>query len=82
MISELDCIVLTTDIPESGLPAGDIGTLVMVHRNGQLQEFDQRRHGANLGEHEGDEPHQQNVAVALEFGLELAAEQLELSQER
>ena len=35
MINELDCIVLTTDIPEHGLTAGDIGTVVMVHKTGQ-----------------------------------------------
>ncbi len=35
MINELDCIVLTTDLPEYGLAAGDIGTVVMVHQNGQ-----------------------------------------------
>jgi hypothetical protein len=35
MINELDCIVLTTDLPEYGLAAGDIGTVVMVHQNGR-----------------------------------------------
>ena len=35
MINELDCIVLTTDLPEYGLAAGDIGTVVMVHQNAQ-----------------------------------------------
>jgi hypothetical protein len=35
MINELDCIVLTTDLSEYGLAAGDIGTVVMVHPNGQ-----------------------------------------------
>jgi hypothetical protein len=35
MINELDCIILTTDLPEYGLTAGDIGTVVMVHQNGQ-----------------------------------------------
>ncbi len=34
-MNELDCIVLTTDIPENGLKAGDIGTIVMVHKAGQ-----------------------------------------------
>jgi hypothetical protein len=33
----------------------------------RLQEFDQGRHGANLGEHEGDEPQQQAVAAALDL---------------
>lgn len=31
MIRELDSVVLTTDLPEHGLAAGDIGTVVMVH---------------------------------------------------
>lgn len=35
MIDELDCVVLTTDIPEHGLAAGDIGTVVMVHETGR-----------------------------------------------
>ncbi|MFZ4792106.1 MAG: DUF4926 domain-containing protein [Candidatus Competibacteraceae bacterium] len=35
MINELDCIVLTTDLPERGLSSGDIGTVVMVHQNGR-----------------------------------------------
>lgn len=33
MISELDDIILTRDMPEHGLSAGDIGTVVLVHRN-------------------------------------------------
>lgn len=35
MIEELASVVLTTDIPESGLEVGDIGTVVMVHQHGQ-----------------------------------------------
>ncbi len=35
MIEELASVVLTTDIPERRLRAGDIGTVVMVHRDGQ-----------------------------------------------
>ncbi len=35
MIDELDCIILTTDLPEYGLTAGDIGTVVMAHQNGR-----------------------------------------------
>jgi hypothetical protein len=35
MIEELASIVLTTDIPEWGLKAGDIGTVVRVHQQGQ-----------------------------------------------
>ena len=35
MIKELDSVVLTTDLPEHGLSAGDIGTIVLVHEGGQ-----------------------------------------------
>ena len=31
MIKEHDCVVLTRDVPEAGLKAGDIGTVVHVH---------------------------------------------------
>ena len=31
MIKELNGIVLVTDLPEHGLQAGDIGTVVLVH---------------------------------------------------
>lgn len=40
MINELDCIVLTTDIPEYELRVGDIGTIVMVHEAGQSFEVE------------------------------------------
>ena len=33
MIRELDSIVLTTDLPEHSLKSGDIGTVVLVHRD-------------------------------------------------
>jgi hypothetical protein len=41
MIEELASVVLTTDLPERGLRAGDIGTVVMVHQqgNGYTVEF-------------------------------------------
>ncbi len=32
MIKELDTVVLATDVPEYGLKNGDIGTVVLVHR--------------------------------------------------
>ena len=32
MIEELDDVVLTCDLPEHGLSAGDIGTALLVHR--------------------------------------------------
>jgi len=35
MIEELVSVVLTTDIPERGLLAGDIGTVVMAHHEGR-----------------------------------------------
>ena len=34
MFVELDCIVLTTDIAEEGLKAGDAGTIVHVYPGG------------------------------------------------
>jgi hypothetical protein len=34
MIRELDQIVLTAALPDLGLEAGDIGTVVLVHENG------------------------------------------------
>jgi hypothetical protein len=33
MINEHDCIVLLEDIPEEGLTAGDVGTVVHIHGN-------------------------------------------------
>ena len=32
MINELDDVILTCDLPEHGLSAGDIGTVVLMHR--------------------------------------------------
>jgi Domain of unknown function (DUF4926) len=34
MINELDTVVLTIDLPEHSLEAGDLGTVVLVHRHG------------------------------------------------
>ncbi len=34
MIRELESVVLTEDLPEHGLQRGDIGTIVLVHKNG------------------------------------------------
>ncbi len=34
MIAELDAVVLTIDLPEHGLRAGDVGWVVMVHSAG------------------------------------------------
>jgi hypothetical protein len=40
MIRELDTVVLTTDLPEYGLMAGDVGTVVLVHRGGAGYEVE------------------------------------------
>ncbi len=40
MIRELDSVVLTADLPEHGLRAGDIGAVVMVHHNGEGYEVE------------------------------------------
>ena len=34
MIKELDRIILKSDLPEHNLKSGDIGTVVLVHGNG------------------------------------------------
>ena len=34
MIKELDRVALAKPLPEHGLEAGDVGTVVMVHKNG------------------------------------------------
>jgi hypothetical protein len=38
MIQELDRVVLTTDLPEHNLKAGDVGTVVLVH--GQSEGYE------------------------------------------
>jgi hypothetical protein len=40
MIKEHECIVLTQDLPAGGLQAGDIGTVVHVHRGGAGYEVE------------------------------------------
>ncbi len=40
MITEHDCVVLTQDIAEEGLQAGDVGTVVHVHREGAAYEVE------------------------------------------
>jgi len=40
MIKEHDCIVLTQDIPKEELKAGDIGTVVHIHRDGAGYEVE------------------------------------------
>ena len=40
MIKEHDCVVLTQDLPEEGMQAGDIGTVVHVHQGGAGYEVE------------------------------------------
>ena len=40
MIEELESVVLTVDLPEYGLERGDIGTIVLVHRDGEGYEVE------------------------------------------
>lgn len=40
MIEEHNRIVLTADLPEEGLRAGDVGTVVHVHQDGQAFEVE------------------------------------------
>jgi len=40
MIREHDCIVLTVDLPAECLAAGDIGTVVHVHKGGEGYEVE------------------------------------------
>jgi hypothetical protein len=40
VIQEHDCIVLTQDIPEESLRAGDVGTVVHIHANAAGYEVD------------------------------------------
>jgi hypothetical protein len=35
MIEELEYVILTSDLPEHGLTRGDIGTVVLVHKEGK-----------------------------------------------
>ena len=40
MLKEHDRIVLTCDLPDEGLRAGDVGTIVHVHRHGEAFEVE------------------------------------------
>ena len=40
MIKELDRIILKSDLPEHNLKSGDIGTVVLVHGNGDGYEVE------------------------------------------
>jgi hypothetical protein len=39
-INEHDCVVLTADLPADGLEAGDVGTVVHIHRDGEAYEVE------------------------------------------
>ena len=40
MIKEHDCVILTEDLPEEGLQAGDIGAVVHIHQGGTGYEVE------------------------------------------
>jgi Domain of unknown function (DUF4926) len=40
MIDELDLVVLTRDLPKERLAAGDVGTVVLVYRDGAGYEVE------------------------------------------
>ena len=40
MIKEHDCVVLTTKVPDEGLEAGDLGTVVHIHNGGEGYEVE------------------------------------------
>ncbi len=40
MINEHDCIVLTENLPQEGLEAGDVGTVVHIHKGGRAFEVE------------------------------------------
>ena len=40
MIKELDDVILTCELPKHGLAAGDIGTVVPVHKGGKGYEVE------------------------------------------
>jgi hypothetical protein len=40
MIQEHDCVILTQDLADEGLLAGDIGTVVHIHQPGDAYEVE------------------------------------------
>lgn len=38
-IKERDCLVMTADLPSDGLKAGDVGTVVHIHKAGAAYEL-------------------------------------------
>jgi hypothetical protein len=39
-IKEHDCVVLTANLPEEGLLAGDVGTVIHIHNEGEAYEVE------------------------------------------
>jgi hypothetical protein len=39
-IKEHDCVVLTKNLPAENLEAGDVGTVVHIHKNGVVYEVE------------------------------------------
>jgi hypothetical protein len=39
-IKEHDCVVLTDDLPGEGLKAGDVGTVIHIHKGGAAYEVE------------------------------------------
>lgn len=40
MIFEHDCIVLTANLPDAGMEAGDVGTVIYIYNNGFAYEVE------------------------------------------
>lgn len=40
MIDEFDLVVLKRDLPDAGLAVGDVGTIVLVHQQGEGYEVE------------------------------------------
>ena len=40
MIKEHDCVVLSANVPDEGLVAGDVGTVVHIHKGGEGYEVE------------------------------------------
>ena len=38
--NELDAVALTCDLPACGLVRGDVGTVVLIHHNGEAYEVE------------------------------------------
>jgi hypothetical protein len=39
-VKEHDCVVLTSDLPEEKLKAGDVGTVIHIHKGGAAYEVE------------------------------------------